>query len=144
MKGLGLTPLFRDRRGFMPPQLKTNNQCITYRPFSLVKKMFIVLERLFQIAKTSQMKKKCTYMSTISCGPKFDYVNNKTHINKWKTTTNSVQSKCLFFMGRDSHLRQIREILRSVSCQVVSRCDGCRASIALRTTLPLSKQTNMD
>ena len=23
MKGLGLTPLFRDRRGFMPPQLKT-------------------------------------------------------------------------------------------------------------------------
>ena len=24
MKGLGLTPLFKDRRGFMPPQLKTN------------------------------------------------------------------------------------------------------------------------
>ena len=24
MKGLGLTPLFGDRRGFMPPQLKTN------------------------------------------------------------------------------------------------------------------------
>ena len=38
-------------------------------------------------------------MSTFSCGPKFDYVNNKTHINKWKTTTNSVQSKCLFFYG---------------------------------------------
>ena len=92
----------------------------------------------------SNEKKKSTNMSTISCSPKFDYVNNKTHINKWKTTTNSVQSKCLFFMGRDSHLRQIREILRSVSCQVVSRCDGCRASIALRTTLTLSKQTNMD
>ena len=25
MKGLGLTPLFGDRRGFMPPQLKTNS-----------------------------------------------------------------------------------------------------------------------
>ena len=24
MKGFGLTPLFGDRRGFMPPQLKTN------------------------------------------------------------------------------------------------------------------------
>ena len=26
MKGLGLTPLFGDRRGFMPPQLKTKKQ----------------------------------------------------------------------------------------------------------------------
>ena len=25
MKGLGLTPLFGDRRGFIPPQLKTKN-----------------------------------------------------------------------------------------------------------------------
>ena len=31
MKGLGLTPLFGDRRGFMPPQLKTN---ILYIPLS--------------------------------------------------------------------------------------------------------------
>ena len=28
MKGLGLTPLFGDRRGFMPPQLKTNTRFI--------------------------------------------------------------------------------------------------------------------
>jgi hypothetical protein len=26
MKGLGLTPLFGDRRGFMPPQLKTKQE----------------------------------------------------------------------------------------------------------------------
>ena len=26
MKGLGLTSLFRDRRGFMPPQLKTKQK----------------------------------------------------------------------------------------------------------------------
>jgi hypothetical protein len=26
MKGLGLTPLFGDRRGFMPPQLKTKQK----------------------------------------------------------------------------------------------------------------------
>ena len=26
MKGLGLTPLFGDRRGFMPPQLKTKEK----------------------------------------------------------------------------------------------------------------------
>ena len=26
MKGLGLTPLFRDCHGFMPPQLKTNKK----------------------------------------------------------------------------------------------------------------------
>ena len=29
MKGLGLTPLFGDRRGFMPPQLKTKT-AVTY------------------------------------------------------------------------------------------------------------------
>ena len=28
MKGLGLTPLFGDRRGFMPPQLKTKTKSI--------------------------------------------------------------------------------------------------------------------
>ena len=30
MKGLGLTPLFRDRRGFMPPQLKTKQKQNTF------------------------------------------------------------------------------------------------------------------
>ena len=28
MKGLGLTPLFGDRRGFMPPQLKTKQNLL--------------------------------------------------------------------------------------------------------------------
>ena len=34
MKGFGLTPLFGDRRGYMPPQLKTKHSiwynCATY------------------------------------------------------------------------------------------------------------------
>jgi hypothetical protein len=29
MKGLGRTPSLGDRRGFMPPQLKTNKQLLT-------------------------------------------------------------------------------------------------------------------
>ena len=36
MKGLGLTPLFRDRRGFMPPQLKTKTTLNSYLQFALV------------------------------------------------------------------------------------------------------------
>ena len=36
MKGLGLTPLFGDRRGFMPPQVKTTNKLISdLKSFSL-------------------------------------------------------------------------------------------------------------
>jgi hypothetical protein len=30
MNGLGLTPLFRDRHGFMPPQLKTKQKQNTF------------------------------------------------------------------------------------------------------------------
>ena len=33
MKGLGLTPLFGDRRGFMPPQLKTNKNKTIFAEF---------------------------------------------------------------------------------------------------------------
>ena len=46
MKGLGLTPLFGDRRGFMPPQLKTNktkspSSSVIYKAFWFCKIFFI-------------------------------------------------------------------------------------------------------
>ena len=43
MKGLGLTPLFGDRRGFMPPQLKTKTVDVDFQCKSLQKIFVIVL-----------------------------------------------------------------------------------------------------
>ena len=41
MKGLGLTPLFGDRRGFMPPQLKTKHIAIQTTMFQPI--VFVTL-----------------------------------------------------------------------------------------------------
>ena len=44
MKGFGLTPLFGDRRGFMPPQLKTKtNKCIKWEKIQKINERTLLL-----------------------------------------------------------------------------------------------------
>ena len=88
MKGLGLTPLFGDRHGFMPPQLKTTKT-------NVIK---VLNSRTWLILKTSEM----IFLA-------LDTLAALMTLAALKTSTTSMTSKPFFLQ---SHLQNVIKVYK--------------------------------